>query len=191
MWYFQTSATAGPWRQLPCVQGRNKGRQEGPVFWLCVWFRLMVQKGQKEEVAFPVNLHPVSPLFSYSKTSGFISTLLLCLRQLCTTHSFLPFDTPPFVLVPILSVRAWMGSLFIQQWDSFTLSQIPKLMGISPHWDHPRPAALEVPPRLGPRARLSSGCVEVLGRMAAHVSDLLVSVVFKVLKGECWFAVKY
>lgn len=151
-----------------CVWGRSWRRQEGPVLRLRVPFRLMVQKGQKERSCFSCGLHPVPPLFSYSKTSRFISTLSSSLRHLHGTLSSLTFGTPPLVLVPSLTVGTLTASLFYPApWE---FPNFPRIDGNIPSPRPPapsRPGSLSLPPSLGACRSLGSAWVEVLSRMAA------------------------
>lgn len=160
------STTAGPWRQIFCVWGRNKRMQEEPLLWLRVPFRLMVQEGRKKRSCFLVALHPMPPLFSYSKTSSFISTLSWCFRHLHGTLSSLPLGMPPLVLIPFLTVRTLMGVSLLP--SSMTVSQLQQN-----RWEYPvtEITCIQLPPLCtGLRARLGSECMEVLGRMVVWLA---------------------
>lgn len=93
-------------------EAQKQTKAGGTVLWLCVPFRLMVQKGQKERSCFSCGFASSVPLFSYSKTSSFISTLSSRLRHLHSTLCSLPFGTPLLVLVRFLTVRMLMASFF-------------------------------------------------------------------------------
>lgn len=159
-----------------CVWGRSWRRQEGPVLRLRVPFRLMVQKGQKERSCFSCGLHPVPPLFSYSKTSRFISTLSSSLRHLHSTLSSLTFGTPPLVLVPSLTVGMFTASLFYPApWE---FPNFPRIDGNIPS---PRPPAPSRPGSLPLRPSERAAALALPGwkysAVWQHVSDPLVAVV--------------